>query len=77
MSAAEVQREVASVWRFLIDREIEAPERYSAIQSYRAAMAVLRQQGASVIELVKVVREVKGISLAEAKRIVDESADCP
>lgn len=30
--------------QFLIDREIEAPERYSAVQSYRVAMAVLRQQ---------------------------------
>jgi len=28
----------------LIDREVEAPERYSAVQSYRVAMAVLRQQ---------------------------------
>lgn len=30
--------------QFLIDREIEAPERYSAVQSYRVAMAVLRHQ---------------------------------
>ncbi len=41
---AEIHEETAAVWQFLIDREIEAPERYSAIQSYRAAMAILRQQ---------------------------------
>jgi len=35
---------LVQVAQFLIDREIEAPERYSAVQSYRVAMAVLRQQ---------------------------------
>ncbi|KAK9819620.1 hypothetical protein WJX72_000338 [[Myrmecia] bisecta] len=48
---AEVQDEIAKVWRFIIDREIEAPERFQAIQSYRATMAVLRQQGDFVAEL--------------------------
>ena len=32
------------VWKFIVDREIEAPERFRAIQTYRATMAVLRQQ---------------------------------
>ena len=32
------------VWKFLVEREIEAPERFRAIQTYRATMAVLRQQ---------------------------------
>ncbi|WIA16848.1 hypothetical protein OEZ85_013781 [Tetradesmus obliquus] len=41
---SEIQVETAAVARFLVDREIEAPERYSAVQSYRVAMAVLRQQ---------------------------------
>lgn len=41
---SEIQCESAQVAKFLIDREIEAPERYSAVQSYRVAMAVLRQQ---------------------------------
>jgi len=40
----EVEAESKRVWKFIIDREIEAPERFRAIQSYRAAMAVLRQQ---------------------------------
>ena len=39
------------VWRFIVDREIEAPERFQAIQSYRATMAVLRQQADFVGEL--------------------------
>lgn len=41
---AEISAEAGQVAQFLIDREIEAPERYSAVQSYRVAMAVLRQQ---------------------------------
>ena len=41
---AEISSEAGQVAQFLIDREIEAPERYSAVQSYRVAMAVLRQQ---------------------------------
>ena len=45
---AEVGVEAGTVAQFLIDREIEAPERYSAVQSYRVAMAVLRQQAAFV-----------------------------
>lgn len=40
----EITGETAAVWQWLMDREVEAPERYSAVQSYRAAMAVLRQQ---------------------------------
>jgi len=40
----EIMSETAAVWQWLMDREVEAPERYSAVQSYRAAMAVLRQQ---------------------------------
>ena len=32
------------VWKFIVEREIEAPERFRAIQTYRATMAVLRQQ---------------------------------
>lgn len=44
MLLGEIQAETSQVAQFLIDREIEAPERYSAVQSYRVAMAVLRQQ---------------------------------
>ncbi|KAK9861042.1 hypothetical protein WJX84_008386, partial [Apatococcus fuscideae] len=40
----EVQEEVGKVWKFIVEREIEAPERFRAIQTYRATMAVLRQQ---------------------------------
>ena len=36
-----VQKEVAEeskrVWKFIIDREIEAPDRFQAIQTYRCA----------------------------------------
>ena len=39
------------VWRFILEREVEAPERFQAIQSYRATMAVLRQQANFVKQL--------------------------
>ena len=41
----------AQVWRFILEREVEAPERFQAIQSYRATMAVLRQQAKFVKQL--------------------------
>lgn len=40
----ELMDESGKVWQFIMEREIESPERFQAIQSYRAAMAVLRQQ---------------------------------
>ena len=39
------------VWSFIVEREVEAPERFQAIQSYRASMAVLRQQRLFVRQL--------------------------
>lgn len=39
------------VWKFIINREIEAPARFQAIQTYRAAMAILRQQQLFVEQL--------------------------
>lgn len=39
------------VWSFIVEREVEAPERFQAIQSYRATMAVLRQQRLFVHQL--------------------------
>jgi len=40
----ELMEQSTQVWSFIMEREIESPERFQAIQSYRAAMAVLRQQ---------------------------------
>lgn len=37
----EVEAESKRVWKFIIDREIEAPERFRAIQSYRCTPRVL------------------------------------
>ncbi len=33
----EVEAENQRVWKFITEREIEAPERFRAIQSYRCA----------------------------------------
>ena len=40
----ELDKEQERVSRFVVDREIEAPAHFQAIQTYRATMAVLRQQ---------------------------------
>lgn len=50
------------VWRFIIEREIEAPDRFQVIQSHRAAMAVLKQQQGFVQQLftMGMVDEVGG-----------------
>ena len=32
------------MWKFILDREVEAPERFQAIQTYRATTAVIKQQ---------------------------------
>ncbi|DBA77107.1 hypothetical protein WJX77_005031 [Trebouxia sp. C0004] len=47
----EIKSESKKVWKFIIDREIEAPARFQAIQSYRAAMAIMRQQANFVEQL--------------------------
>lgn len=49
--AAEVEAEVELAHRFVLDREIEAPNTFGAIQSFRAAMAILRQQLDRIAEL--------------------------
>ena len=49
--AAEVDAQLAEVWLFLHDREAEAPERFQAIQTYRATAAALRRQAAFVSDL--------------------------
>jgi hypothetical protein len=48
---AEIAVEVARATQFVIDREIEAPQRFQAIQTHRAVMAVLRAQTGFVGQL--------------------------
>lgn len=31
----EIEEEMDKVWQFIIDREVEAPERFRMVQSYR------------------------------------------
>ena len=47
----EIEAEAEASKKFIVQREIEAPDRFQAIQSYRATMAVLRQQLLFVDEL--------------------------
>lgn len=46
------------MWRFIIEREIEAPARFQAIQTHRAAMAILRQQVAPCADKIISVRTI-------------------
>lgn len=39
-----MKSESKKVWKFIIEREIEAPARFQAIQTHRAVMALLQQQ---------------------------------
>ena len=47
----ELEQEQMVVSRFVVDREIEAPAHFQAIQTYRAAMAVLRRQQSFVSDM--------------------------
>jgi NhaP-type Na+/H+ or K+/H+ antiporter len=49
--ASEIEAEAEAARKFIMQREIEAPDRFNSIQSYRAAIAVLRRQAAFVQEL--------------------------
>ena len=40
-------------WAFIIAREVEAPQRFQAIQSHRAAQAILHQQTQYVSHLLE------------------------
>ena len=61
----EVDQEAEKSHSFIIDREIEAPDTFRAIQSYRAAIIVLKDMQAYVENLV----EVGVVSSTEAEMI--------
>lgn len=50
----EVEKEIERSHDFITDREIEAPDTFRAIQSYRAAMAVLKRVLSFIEELLTV-----------------------
>lgn len=52
----QVKAESKKVWKFIIEREIEAPARFQAIQTHRAAMAILRQQVLTASKCLHVAR---------------------
>lgn len=49
----QVKAQAALAWLFIIDRRIEAPERFHAIQTHRVTLAVLTQQALFVEELAE------------------------
>ncbi len=48
---AEVKEELKKVERFLVARELEAPDRFRAIQTHRAILAVVQRQMQTVKHL--------------------------
>ncbi|KAL4430847.1 hypothetical protein ABPG75_006103 [Micractinium tetrahymenae] len=64
----EVQAQLLGAYEYIQDREAEAPAQYRAVQSYRAAMAVLRQQRAFTHDMYErgVVDEDEREALAAA-----------
>lgn len=57
-------------WAFIIAREVEAPQRFQAIQSHRAAQAILHQQTQYVAHLLEtaVVAEDDGRHLLRSAK---------
>ncbi|KAL0035986.1 hypothetical protein WJX77_010179 [Trebouxia sp. C0004] len=49
----EVHEQSQKAWAFIIAREVEAPQRFQAIQSHRAAQAILHQQTQYVTHLLE------------------------
>ena len=49
--AAEIRDQAQMVWSFIVDREIESPDRFEAIQTFRAKRAILYSQIGFVDEL--------------------------
>ncbi|KIZ02437.1 hypothetical protein MNEG_5521 [Monoraphidium neglectum] len=63
----ELRQQAAVVWRFILDRGVEAPEEFNACQTHRATLAVLRRQLAFVEQLghLGAIEEEEQDALAE------------
>lgn len=44
------------MWRFIMDRQIEAPDEFATLQTHRVQLAVARRQLAFVEQLAEVCR---------------------
>ena len=40
----QVKQQSKQVWQFIMDREVEAPARFCAIQTHRAVLAIMTSQ---------------------------------
>ena len=63
----DIEVDTEATHHFIIHREIEAPDLFKAIQSYRAAMAVLRQQ----LHFTEEMLQMGAIDDADAQRLID------
>lgn len=49
--ASQIRDQAQMVWAYIMDREVESPDRFEAIQTYRATRAILQSQMDFVEEL--------------------------
>jgi hypothetical protein len=50
----ELGSQAAAVWRFIMDRQLEAPDEFAALQTHRVQLAVARRQLAFVERMAQV-----------------------
>lgn len=50
-NTTQVNANAEAAWAFIVDRRIEAPEKFQAIQTYRATMGLLSDQAAFIKEM--------------------------
>jgi hypothetical protein len=50
----ELRAQADTVWRFIMDRQIEAPDEFASLQTHRVQLAVARRQLAFVEQLSEV-----------------------
>jgi hypothetical protein len=50
----ELKSQADTVWRFIMDRQIEAPDEFASLQTHRVQLAVARRQLAFVEQLSEV-----------------------
>jgi hypothetical protein len=54
MLQEELRAQADTVWRFIMDRQIEAPDEFASLQTHRVQLAVARRQLAFVEQLSEV-----------------------
>ena len=62
----QAREQSSQVWRFILDREVEAPARFCAIQTHRATIAIMHQQVSLRSACVIMILPAKGFAAGRA-----------